>query len=196
MAYHNSILISTDLDPTNQEGSLSDISPELLQFVLSLVFNEKYKLYGISESIYKKFLLQFTHDFPRDRCPLVLAPLIYNDNTDIQADTMAANSQPLLTSSVMDTSWGNLVVDIGMYTNNFRLNTIAITSNRMTHHLILSSLHLNIICRLCIYCQCRRVQNSSGQIQWSRHNRTRCSQNHFVDVSHAQESVRFEHQPA
>lgn len=103
----------TDPDPASQDGGLIDISPELLQLILTLLSHEKYRTYGITDATYRKFLVQFGRDFPPDRCPLVLAPLIYNVNTDIPAEDMSASTQSLLTSSIMDTSWANLIVDIG-----------------------------------------------------------------------------------
>lgn len=103
----------SDTAHSNQEGSLSDTSPELLQLILSLLSHDKYKKYGVSELTHKKFVSQFSRDFPRDRCPLILAPLIYSENTEISADKMSANSQGILTSAIMDTSWASLVMDIG-----------------------------------------------------------------------------------
>lgn len=105
-----------DTAHSNQEGSLNDISPELLQLILSLLSHDKYKKYGISELTHTKFVSQFSRDFPRERCPLILAPLIYSENTEIPADKMSANSQGILTSGIMDTSWANLVMDIGKTT--------------------------------------------------------------------------------
>lgn len=64
--------------------------------------------------LYKKFVNQLARDFPRDRVPLILAPLIYTEDTEISAEKMSANSQGILTSAIMDTSWSNLVMDIGM----------------------------------------------------------------------------------
>lgn len=84
-----------------------------MQLILSLLSHDKYKKYGVSELNHKKFVSQFSRDFPRDRCPLILAPLIYSENTEISAEKMSANSQGILTSAIMDTSWANLVMDIG-----------------------------------------------------------------------------------
>lgn len=86
-----------------------------MQLILSLLSRDKYKKYGISELTHKKFVSQFSRDFPRERCPLILAPLIYSENTEISADKMSANSQGILTSAIMDTSWASLVMDIGNY---------------------------------------------------------------------------------
>lgn len=105
----------TDTLRPNQEGSLSDISPELLQLILSLLSHEKHKKFGISELTNKKFVAQFCRDFPRDRCPLILAPLIYTEDTEISAEKMSASSQGILTSAIMDTSWANLIMDIGEF---------------------------------------------------------------------------------
>lgn len=96
-----------------QEGSLSDLSPELLQLILSLLSHDNYKNFGLSDVTYKKFETQFCRDFPRDRVPLILAPLIYTEDTEVPANKMSAISQGILTSAIMDTSWPNLVMDIG-----------------------------------------------------------------------------------
>lgn len=104
-----------DTAHSNQEGSLNDLTPELLQLILSLLTRDKYKKYGISELTHKKFVSQFSRDFPQERCPLILAPLIYSENTEISADKMSANSQGILTSAIMDTSWASLVMEIGKF---------------------------------------------------------------------------------
>lgn len=109
--------ICIDADPTNQEGSLSDISPENLQLILTLLSHDKYKQYGITEATYTQFELQFARDFPPEHCPLVLAPLIYRDNSNIPAERISSEAQSILESSVMDTSWANLIIDIGMYSH-------------------------------------------------------------------------------
>lgn len=103
----------TEISRANQEGSLSDISPELLQLILSLLSHDKYRNYDIPEQTYKKFLKHICRDFPRERCPLILAPLIYTEDTEISAEKLSANSQGILTSAIMDTSWANLIMDIG-----------------------------------------------------------------------------------
>lgn len=105
----------------NQEGGLNDISPELLQLILSLLSHEKYQKFGLTDSVYNKFVCQLSRDFPRDRVPLILAPLIYTEDTEVSAEKMSANSQGILTSAIMDTSWPSLVTDIGMYYNQNKL---------------------------------------------------------------------------
>lgn len=103
----------TDTPRPNLEGSLNDISPELLQLILSLLSHGKHKKFGVTDLTHRKFVVQFCRDFPRDRVPLILAPLIYSEDTEVSAEKMSANSQGILTSAIMDTSWANLVMDIG-----------------------------------------------------------------------------------
>lgn len=114
----NGISSISDTIRPNQEGGLNDISPELLQLILSLLSHAKYKKLGLSEVVYNKFIGQLARDFPRDRVPLILAPLIYTEDTEISAEKMSANSQGILTSAIMDTSWPNLVMDIGKWSKN------------------------------------------------------------------------------
>lgn len=104
-----------DLDSTEptQEGSLNDVSPELLQHILSLISHDRHRDFGLSDSTYGKFVQQLCRDFPRERVPLILAPLLYPENSELSAESVKANSQSLLRSSIMDTAWGSLVMEIG-----------------------------------------------------------------------------------
>lgn len=105
--------IEIDSSRPNQEGSLNDISPELLQLILSIISHGKHQNFGLSDLVYNKFIKQLCRDFPRDRVPLILAPLLYTEDTEISAEKMTSNSQGILTSAIMDTSWSILVMDIG-----------------------------------------------------------------------------------
>lgn len=81
--------------------------------ILSLLSHGNHKNFGLSDITFTKFETQFCRDFPRDRVPLILAPLIYTEDTEVPANKMSANSQGMLSSAIMDTSWPNLVMDIG-----------------------------------------------------------------------------------
>lgn len=107
--------VESDTGRPNQEGSLNDISPELLQLILSLVSHGKHPRFGLSDGAHQQFVKQLARDFPRDRVPLILAPLIYTEDTEVSVEKMSANSQGILTSAIMDTSWSNLVMDIGKH---------------------------------------------------------------------------------
>ncbi|XP_055707339.1 CCR4-NOT transcription complex subunit 1 isoform X2 [Phlebotomus papatasi] len=104
-----------EIDPSrpNQEGSLNDIAPELLQVIISVISHGKHSQFGLSDIIYNKFITHLCRDFPRDRVPLVLAPLLYAEETEIAADKVSTGNQGIVSSGIMDTSWANLVMDIG-----------------------------------------------------------------------------------
>ncbi|GAB0100187.1 CCR4-NOT transcription complex subunit 1 [Sergentomyia squamirostris] len=104
-----------DIDPSlpNQEGSLNDIVPELLQVIISVISHGKHRHFGLSDVIYNKFITHLCRDFPRDRVPLILAPLLYREETEFGADKMSGTNPGIMSSAIMDTSWANLVMDIG-----------------------------------------------------------------------------------
>ncbi|XP_055686768.1 CCR4-NOT transcription complex subunit 1 isoform X2 [Lutzomyia longipalpis] len=107
-----------DIDPSrpNQEGSLNDIAPELLQVIISVISHGKHAQFGLSDVIYDKFITHLCRDFPRDRVPLILAPLLYAEEPEVPADRIVGGNQAavgVMSSGIMDTSWANLVMDIG-----------------------------------------------------------------------------------
>lgn len=95
------------------EGTLTDISPELLQLLLSLIAYGKHTLYNLSDSIYNKFIKKLCRDFPRDHVPLILTPLLYLEESEISIDSILSNSQNIFKSSIMDTSWSKLIMEMG-----------------------------------------------------------------------------------
>lgn len=101
------------LDSLRQEGTLTDISPELLQLLLSLNAYGKHLNYNLSESIYNKFLKKLCRDFPRDHVPLILTPLLYLEDSEISTESVLLNSQNIFKSNIMDTSWSKLIMEIG-----------------------------------------------------------------------------------
>uniref|UniRef100_A0A182JXB0 CHK kinase-like domain-containing protein n=1 Tax=Anopheles christyi TaxID=43041 RepID=A0A182JXB0_9DIPT len=98
---------------SNLEGSLNDVSPEFLQQILSLISYGKHTTFGLTDQTYERFRLQLCRDFPRDRVPLILAPLLYTENSEISAEILKINTHSILQSSIMKTSWTNLVVEVG-----------------------------------------------------------------------------------
>lgn len=95
------------------EGTLTDISPELLQLLLSLIAYGKHTSFNLSDSIYNKFIKKLCRDFPRDHVPLILTPLLYFEESEISIDSILSNSQNIFKSSIMDTSWSKLIMEIG-----------------------------------------------------------------------------------
>lgn len=104
--------INLDTSASSQDLNLNDISPELLQLILCLLSHDKYKQYNITEVVYNKFTEQLCKDFPKDRVPLILAPLLYAENFGLDLDNSNYHSY-LIDSEIMDTSWSNLIVEIG-----------------------------------------------------------------------------------
>jgi CCR4-NOT transcription complex subunit 1 len=52
-------------------------------------------------------------DFPRDHVPLILTPLLYLEESEITTESILLNSQNIFKSSIMDTSWSKMVLEIG-----------------------------------------------------------------------------------
>ncbi|XP_055592408.1 CCR4-NOT transcription complex subunit 1 [Uranotaenia lowii] len=104
-----------DLEPSQpgQEGSLNDVSPEFLQHIVALLSHGKHRRFGLADTTWSKFVHQLCRDFPRDRVPLVLAPLLYPEDSELSAESIKLNSRALLRSTIMDTTWGSLVMEIG-----------------------------------------------------------------------------------
>ncbi|CAD7076764.1 unnamed protein product [Hermetia illucens] len=102
---------------TNSERSLNDISPDLLQLILSLICHgEQYINYGLSRETFEKFIKKLREDFPRERVPLIIAPFLYAESEDeIEGGVLLDNFTESFSanSRIMDTSWSNLVMEIG-----------------------------------------------------------------------------------
>ncbi|CAO1323562.1 unnamed protein product [Diamesa serratosioi] len=105
--------IELDTLRPNQEGTLTDISPELLQLLLSLISYGKHTNFNLTDIVYSKFLKKLCRDFPRDHVPLILTPLLYSEESEITTENILSNSQTILKSTIMDTSWSNIVSEIG-----------------------------------------------------------------------------------
>jgi CCR4-NOT transcription complex subunit 1 len=104
--------INLDTTTSSQDLNLNDISPELLQLILSVLSHEKYRQFNITEIVYNKFIDQLCKDFPKDRVPLILAPLLYTENFGIDPEAIIS-AETDINSEIMDTSWSNLIVEIG-----------------------------------------------------------------------------------
>nr|XP_032644146.1 CCR4-NOT transcription complex subunit 1-like [Chelonoidis abingdonii] len=70
----------------NQEGGFQDIAIEVLHLLLShLLFGQK-GAFGVGQEQIDAFLKTLRRDFPQERCPVVLAPLLYPEKRDILMD--------------------------------------------------------------------------------------------------------------
>lgn len=68
------------------EGGFSDLAIEVLHILLShLILNPEEEV-GVSSESVQTFIETLRRDFPRERVPVVLAPLLYKENQDITED--------------------------------------------------------------------------------------------------------------
>ena len=71
----------------NQEGGLGDSGVEVLHLVLSHLVHGNDQ-FGISAEQKEAFLKTLRKDFPQERVPVVLAPLLYQDQQDISVEKL------------------------------------------------------------------------------------------------------------
>lgn len=68
------------------EGGFGDLAIEVLHILLShLILNPEEEV-GVSFESIQTFIETLRRDFPRERVPVVLAPLLYREQQDITED--------------------------------------------------------------------------------------------------------------
>ncbi|XP_031558067.1 CCR4-NOT transcription complex subunit 1-like isoform X2 [Actinia tenebrosa] len=77
-----------------QEGGLSDIAIEVLHCLLTHVLHGPRELVGVGEDQINAFLDTLRRDFPKERVPVVLAPLLYPNAPDLPANKLVPDSNP------------------------------------------------------------------------------------------------------
>ncbi|XP_071959089.1 CCR4-NOT transcription complex subunit 1-like isoform X2 [Antedon mediterranea] len=91
-------LIRTYIDPdlSQEVGGLADISIEvlhsLLTYLLQVGKDKSSTVTGVSTAQRNTFLATLRKEFPRDRLPVVLAPLLYSTNEDITMERLLSDS--------------------------------------------------------------------------------------------------------
>ncbi|XP_075733812.1 CCR4-NOT transcription complex subunit 1 isoform X1 [Rhipicephalus microplus] len=73
----------TDSDLSTQESDLQDCSPEVLHLLLVDLLNKNSEHFGVTNELKESFFENLRKDFPRDRVPVVLAPLLYGEACDV-----------------------------------------------------------------------------------------------------------------
>ena len=136
----------------NQEGTLTDISPELLQLLLSIISYGKHTNFNLTDIVYSKFVKKLCRDFPRDHVPLILTPLLYLEESEVTTENILSNSQTIFKSTIMDTSWSNLIMEIGKH---FHLLNC-----------ILKVPLFPLFLRIFIHIICGRMQDTSDERWW------------------------------
>uniref|UniRef100_A0A8C2FYI6 CCR4-NOT transcription complex, subunit 1 n=1 Tax=Cyprinus carpio TaxID=7962 RepID=A0A8C2FYI6_CYPCA len=96
----------------NQEGGFQDIAIEVLHLLLShLLFGQKGSS-GVGQEQIDAFLKTLCRDFPQERCPVVLAPLLYPDKRDILMDRILPDSGEL-NKTMMESSLADFMQEVG-----------------------------------------------------------------------------------
>ncbi|XP_051917905.1 CCR4-NOT transcription complex subunit 1 isoform X5 [Hippocampus zosterae] len=96
----------------NQEGGFQDIAIEVLHLLLShLLFGQK-GASGVGQEQIDAFLKTLCRDFPQERCPVVLAPLLYPEKRDILMDRILPDSGELA-KTIMESSLAEFMQEVG-----------------------------------------------------------------------------------
>nr|XP_033796481.1 CCR4-NOT transcription complex subunit 1 isoform X3 [Geotrypetes seraphini] len=96
----------------NQEGGFQDIAIEVLHLLLShLLFGQK-GAFGVGLEQIDAFLKTLRRDFPQERCPVVLAPLLYPEKRDILMDRILPDSGGIA-KTMMDSSLADFMQEVG-----------------------------------------------------------------------------------
>nr|XP_061812349.1 CCR4-NOT transcription complex subunit 1-like isoform X2 [Nerophis lumbriciformis] len=103
--------IDADLS-VNQEGGFQDIAIEVLHLLLShLLFGQK-GASGVGQEQIDAFLKTLCRDFPQERCPVVLAPLLYPEKRDILMARILPDSGELA-NTIMESSLAEFMQEVG-----------------------------------------------------------------------------------
>ncbi|XP_061100268.1 CCR4-NOT transcription complex subunit 1 isoform X5 [Conger conger] len=96
----------------NQGGGFQDIAIEVLHLLLShLLFGQKGAC-GVGQEQIDAFLKTLCRDFPQERCPVVLAPLLYPEKRDILMDRILPDSGGLA-KTMMESSLAEFMQEVG-----------------------------------------------------------------------------------
>ncbi|KAG0416949.1 hypothetical protein HPB47_006047 [Ixodes persulcatus] len=103
----------TDSDTSSgQEGGLQDCTPEALHLLLVELLNKTPEHYGISTEQKEAFFENLRKDFPQDRVPVVLAPLLYSEASDVLMEKGMTEPSSNM-SKPMEPSHVELIKEVG-----------------------------------------------------------------------------------
>ncbi|XP_032816690.1 CCR4-NOT transcription complex subunit 1 isoform X5 [Petromyzon marinus] len=95
-----------------QEGGFQDIAIELLHLLLSLLLYGPRGTFCVAQEQLQAFLQTLRKDFPRERCPVVLSPLLYLDKADLLMDRLLPDTSGMAKTS-MEGSLADLMQEVG-----------------------------------------------------------------------------------
>uniref|UniRef100_A0A2A4JSL1 CCR4-NOT transcription complex subunit 1 n=1 Tax=Heliothis virescens TaxID=7102 RepID=A0A2A4JSL1_HELVI len=91
-----------------ERAGLQECSPEVLQTLLTNLAHENFRLAAVTKDL---FLKKLRIDFPREVVPIVLAPLLYPDDTQTPLEEMTTADD--MAAAMMDNSLAEIIRDIG-----------------------------------------------------------------------------------
>ncbi|XP_063392578.1 CCR4-NOT transcription complex subunit 1 isoform X1 [Cydia fagiglandana] len=91
-----------------ERAGLQECSPEVLQNLLTSLAHENFRLAAVTKDL---FLKRLRSDFPREVVPIILAPLLYPDDTQTPLEEMTTADD--MTAAMMDNSFADIIRDIG-----------------------------------------------------------------------------------
>ncbi|XP_039763279.1 CCR4-NOT transcription complex subunit 1 isoform X3 [Pararge aegeria] len=91
-----------------ERAGLQECSPEVLQTLLTSLAYENFRLAAVTKDL---FLKKLRVDFPREVVPIVLAPLLYPDDTTTPLEEMTTSDD--MAAAMMDNSLGEIIREIG-----------------------------------------------------------------------------------
>lgn len=77
--------IDTEGSTRQHEGGLHETTPEVLHLILSAVL-QSYKEVGLTKEVHEAFLRTLQRDFPKELVPVVLAPLLYPTDFELEPE--------------------------------------------------------------------------------------------------------------
>ncbi|XP_077542745.1 CCR4-NOT transcription complex subunit 1 isoform X6 [Haemaphysalis longicornis] len=102
----------TDSDSASQDGDLQDSAPEVLHHLLIELLGKNSENFGVPDELKETFFENLRKDFPQDRVPVVLAPLLYGEASD--ALMIKGMSDPSASmSKSMELSHVELIKEVG-----------------------------------------------------------------------------------
>ncbi|XP_060561916.1 CCR4-NOT transcription complex subunit 1-like [Ruditapes philippinarum] len=93
-----------------QEGGLQDIAIEVLHLLLAHLVHSK-EQFGIGVDQKEAFLKTLRKDFPRDRVPVVIGPLLYPETEDISVDKLTFVTN--MPKTHLDASLADMILESG-----------------------------------------------------------------------------------
>jgi CCR4-NOT transcription complex subunit 1 len=94
------------------EGGLGDVAIEVLHMLLCHILQHTEDQLSIPSDTVELFIQALRRDFPQDRVPVILAPLLYREHLDITEDRLIPVTATL-PSSVSSIELADIIKDVG-----------------------------------------------------------------------------------